>query len=127
MEMPFTEMPSGLGIARYFIEECASKPQGAEGYDIYREGGDYCYIWKLLECDLDYEGSWLLEVRTSLNGTETRDFLKVIQKGGKVYCEWRNKPVEVFCSRNEWNGHMVDGIQWFTATTVANFFDDYED
>jgi len=127
MEMPFTQVPTGLGIAYYFVQECASKSQGADGFDLYREGDDYCYVWKQAECDFDYEGSYLLEVRTHINGNESRDFLFVVNKGGKVTAEWRNKPVNVFCSKNEWNDHMVDGLQWFAQATAFNFANDYED
>jgi len=126
MEMPFNQMPSGLGIAHYFIEECAGKSQGSEGFDLYREGDDYCYAWKQLECDFDYEASYLLEVRTSINGNETRDFLMVVNKGGKVTAQWHNKPVHAFCSKNEWNDHMTEGIRWFANSTTFNFADDYE-
>ena len=126
-ELPFTEVPSGIGIAHYFVEECAGKQQGADGFDLWREGSDYCYVWKMLECDLDYEGSYLLEVRTNIDGEETRDFLFVSTKDGKIDCRWRNQPVKFFCSQNEWNEHLSDGLAWFARLTTCAFADDWQD
>ena len=60
-ETPFGHMPSGIEIARYFIRHCVTKSQGSEGFDLYRDGDDYSYIWKVAELDLDLSAAYLLE------------------------------------------------------------------
>lgn len=113
MEIPFDQLPTGGEIARYFVRHLSQKPQGYDGFDLWRDGDDYCYVWRLSELDFDYEGAWLLEVRTHNGGEETRDLLLVWQKEGRVECEWRNTPVNVFCPIDEMREYLRKGFAWF--------------
>jgi len=113
MEMPFSQIPTGSQIAHYFVSECSTSNQGSEGFDLYRDGSDYCYIWETARLDLDYDGVCLLEVRTGHGEEETRDFLLVMMVDGKIECEWRNKPVKVFCPSEAMKSHLRDGLAWF--------------
>jgi hypothetical protein len=113
MEMPFDQLPSGGDIARYYVRELSQRSQGAEGFDLWRDGADYCYIWRLSELDFDYEGAWLLEVRTNKDDVEFRDLLLVWQKEGRIECEWRNTPVKIFCPSDEMREYLRNGFAWF--------------
>jgi hypothetical protein len=123
METPFIQLPSGHSIAHYFVSDCAGKPQTFEGFDLWRDNDNYCYAWKLAELDLDYEGAWLLEIRTNTNGEETRDFLFVSQKDGKVDSHWFNQPVKFSCSSEEMKRHIAKGLGWFANLSEGVFCD----
>lgn len=121
MEMPFDQLPSGGEIARYFLRHLSAKPQGSEGFDLYRDGEDYCYIWKVAELDLDLSCAYLLEVRTNTNGVETRDCLYVrhnpMDELGSLICEWYQKPVAFFDGyTNEW---VRGAFRWFAVRATS--------
>jgi hypothetical protein len=123
-EILFSQMPTATQIVHYFISECAHKSQGSEGFDLYRDGGDYCYVWKLAEVDMDLSAAWLLEVRTSVNDVETRDFLYVRHNPsdelGGLFCIWYQKPVAYFS--DDYNGEYLNGaFKWFTQRASALF------
>ena len=123
-ETPFGQMPTATQIARYFISECAHRPQGCEGFDLYEDGGDYCYVWKTAEVDMDISAAWLLEVRTGVGGVETRDFLYVrhdpTDELGSLVCVWYQKPVAYFS--DGYNGEYLNGaLRWFTGRASALF------
>lgn len=117
---PFAEPPSGAEIANYFVEEHARNfdGQGCEGISLSRDGRDYCYLWVEAMVDHDLEQFYLLEVRTNREPHgETRDFLYVacgVGFGGKVECEWYNKPIKYFGpSQDEHMNHFYHGMRWF--------------
>lgn len=124
-------MPTGIDIAHYFIEKCSAVPQSPEGYNLYRQGSDYCYIWNTLAFDLDYQGAWLLEVRTSVEDVETRDFLFVSLKlngaRSRIEGEWFNNPITEF--KATWEQHcdyMTAGMDWFNNLCQSVFYDTSE-
>lgn len=120
MAMPFSQIPTGGEIARYFVEYLSQLSQGYDGFDLWRDGDDYCYIWRLAQLDFDFEGAWLLEVRTHTDGEETRDLLFVWLKDGRVECEWRNTPVNVFCPADEMRDYLRKGYAWFHHRSSEN-------
>lgn len=110
------DIPSGVQIANWFNENHAKRLhqfQTADGLDLVREGTNYCYVWLTSYVDMDYEGYFLLEVRTSNEDTETRDFL-VVRLGCKgMACEWYNKPIRTTEPAHEHRWHLRDGMVWF--------------
>jgi hypothetical protein len=114
MENLFSQLPSGWQIANEYVRELSQTPQGSEGFDLWRDGEAYCYVWRLAELDFDYEGAWLLEVRTKNDGDETRDLLFVWQKDGEIRCEWRNTPIEFFAPADEMRAYLKQGFAWFS-------------
>ena len=114
METPFDQLPSGWEIARYFVRRCANQQQTHEGFDLWRDGDEYSYVWKLVEIDLDYNHSWLLEVRTSTNGDEeTRDLLIVRSYDGEITYLWQNAPIAFSATPEAHEAYLRKGMEWF--------------
>jgi hypothetical protein len=116
-ESPFYDIPSGVGIAHYFMEELRAQRQGADGFPLWREGNDYCYLWVLSSIDLDYVETYLLDIRTNIGGTETRDFLKVEMIGIRIECEWHNEPIAFRAPWLEHEARMNRGLNWLRSST----------
>lgn len=135
---PFYQMPTGIEIANYYIENCAKVPQGAEGFNLWQEDDEYCYVWETAKIDYDFQMAWLLEVRTFIGGIETRDFLftainPFMNRFGKsphesqsfTLAEWWNNPYNPFtASVEECTLHMENGIKEFVNWALREFYAD---
>lgn len=121
---PFIDIPGGVDIAAYFLEEKARDfdGQGADGIPLYREGRAYSYLWVMAHVDLDLDQFYLLDIRTA-GGVEpfdeSRDFLLVmtgVTTGGKPEVQWENQPIG-FSD----DGHLERlnrGLKWFSNAVV---------
>lgn len=114
-DSPFTNIPSGIGIAHYFFEETDRRNNGADGIDLFRDGADYCYLWVEAMIDHDMRESYLLDVRTSVGETgETRDFLFVNAGGGSpMQVEWQNEPIAFSADHEAHRDRGYKGLLWF--------------
>jgi len=122
---PFDSIPTGEEIAQHFYSECAGKRQDARGFDLYRDGSDYCYLWVQGHFDFDLSESWLIEVRTYLNGSEVRDMMIVTAKYGKFQWEWQGGPSNnTDSSFDEYQDYMTKALTWFANRTISEFVDD---
>ena len=102
MSSPFDSIPSGIDIAHYFVEATGRVNPGCDGIDLYREGRDYCYLWVETTVDLDMWLAYMLDIRTHVNGTETRDYLFVfVGAGNRFDVEWHQKPEITFAPDRE--------------------------
>lgn len=115
----FAEPPRGVDIARYFLEETDRRHE-ADGIELWREGSEYCYLWKYVEIDHDLRVSYLLDVRTSRENTpgqfkETRDLLFVHAGIGLTSpeVEWWNRPIRFDADREDHLDWHHDGLRWF--------------
>jgi hypothetical protein len=124
-EAPFWDIPGGIDIAHYFLEEKAQAfdGQGADGIALYRDGRAYSYLWVMAHVDLDLDQFYLLDIRTA-GGTEpfdeTRDFLLVmsgVSTGGKPEVEWENRPID-FASHDHID-RLHRGLKWFANGVVS--------
>jgi hypothetical protein len=111
-------IPSGVEIKNWFLENHAKpyyRAQSAEGFDLVREGNEYCYIWMMAYVDMDLSSYFLLEVRTDDGKTETRDFLFVATDYDGNYCEWYNKPHKPFEEKpvDYWPDYFIGAMKWF--------------
>lgn len=121
---PFDSMPTGSEIAHHFYNECAGERQGFDGFDLYRDGNDYCYLWVQGHFDFDLSESWLVEVRTHLNGTEVRDMMIVTTNKGVMRWEWQGGPAHRFDSfYDEYQDYMTKALSWFASRTISEFVD----
>ena len=124
MEQPFDTMPTGGEIAHHFIEVCAYTQQDAQGYDLWRDGQDYCYLWMQGHFDFDMSQSWLIEVRTYLNGAEVRDMMIVTSKHGHLRWEWQGGPSHPNrASYDEYQDYMSKALSWFANRTISELVD----
>lgn len=122
-EAPFLEVPAGVDIARWFVDEVPNKTHGCEGIDLWRgEDTNYCYLWITSTVDLDMSYYWLLDIRTSVSGVpfgETRDFLFVASGAGAgidpFACEWFNHPIQFSAPAEQHRQHLADGLEWFAS------------
>jgi hypothetical protein len=115
---PFESIPGGQDIALYFIEDTDRRNRGCDGIDLWRDGRDYCYLWVEAMVDYDLNEFYLLDIRTSQNGTETRDFLYVacgFGMGGQsgVECEWHQQPINFSDTREAHVARSQAGLKWF--------------
>lgn len=116
---PFQEIPDGLSIAHWFVEDLPNqKYHGADGIDLWRgDDGTYCYLWIEATVDQDLSYFWLLDIRTAPTSAkfgETRDFLLVwwdLNDG--VQCEWYNHPIAFLASVQEHRDQLRSGLEWF--------------
>ena len=121
---PFTDVPGGIDIAHYFLEEKARDfdGQGADGIKLSRDGRAYCYAWVTAHVDLDLDQFYLLDIRTAGGKEpfdETRDFLLVmsgVTTGGKPEVEWENNPID-FTSEDHID-RLHRGLKWFSNSVV---------
>lgn len=130
-ESPFLEVPGGIDIGRYFWHEIVMADQqvphrrgqyhGCDGIDLWRDGGDYCYLWVEATVDHDMWMAYLLEVRTSRGGVESRDHLYLAAGAGDLFeVEWRNKPIAPFQTPLDDNvDHHRDAMRWFVEREVG--------
>jgi hypothetical protein len=119
-EAPFLEVPDGISIAHYFIEETDRRNRGCDGIDLYREGRDYCYVWVEAMVDDDMQESYLLDIRTCVGDSddlfrETRDFLYIRSGGGlnAPEVEWHNHPIRFDAPHEGHADRNYDGLVWF--------------
>lgn len=113
------DVPSGVEIASWFRREHERRLgafQGCDGLSLVRDGRDYCYVWLMAYVDLDMEAYYLLDVRTSTGGTETRDFLLVFSGGGLGHCEWHQHPIETSAHYTEHRDRLRAGLRWMAET-----------
>lgn len=125
---PFEGIPSAGAIAQWWCNDDEdddgkailsparhySYIQGTEGFDIYRDGNDYCYVWMTAFVDADMDVFYLLDVRTSLDDAETRDFLYVAMGAGHgAECTWHQKPINFSASAEEHKDRFWEGMGWF--------------
>jgi hypothetical protein len=114
---PFEEIPSGVDLARYFWEHTDHTNPGYDGIDLWRDGEDYCYLWVHSMVDFDFNVFYLLDVRTSVGGEETRDSLFLhVGPFSKLDVEWRQKPV-AFQDATMYD--VYDSLQWFINKVKA--------
>jgi len=125
-ESPFDAIPSGVGIAHYFVEECHLDidNQGADGIPLWREVNAYSYAWVEAKVDHDLEQYWLLDIRTAKGEEpfdETRDFLFVATGVGikGVECEWHNQPVRFDASNDLHLERLNSGLKWFVQCVIG--------
>jgi hypothetical protein len=122
-EAPFSEVPSGTSIARYFWEETERRNNGCDGIDLYRDGGDYCYLWVTAMIDLDMWHAYLLDVRTHVGVEpgkigETRDYLFLFAgAGGRFDVQWRNQPIDFGAPTDEHRDRLRAGMHWLASLT----------
>ena len=109
---PFAVIPNDEDLARHFVENCAYGQQSWDGFNIWREGDRYLYVWELSRVDLDLEVAWLLEVRDHSGDDEMRDFLLVISSNGSIITRRFNKPV---LWRETTGSRILEGLEWFTG------------
>ena len=120
-EQPFDTVPSGIEIARYFLHHTDRQNGGYDGIDLYRDGGDYCYLWVEAFIDLEFFQGWLLEIRTKIDVPpgelgETRDYLAVVAGPlGMVEVEWYNNPVEFADPEVDHWIRLSDGLMWLVG------------
>jgi len=127
-ESPFYDIPAGVDIARFFVEEWCARfdGQGADGMPLWREGRAYCYMWLEAKVDHDLEQYFLLDIRTAKGEEpfdETRDFLFVACGVGihnQVECEWHNKPVAFGADMETHLDRLNDGLKWFVSSVVEH-------
>ena len=113
---PFDALPSGIEIARYFWHETKRKNNGYNGIDLWREENEYCYLWVEAFVDHDYYHHYLLEIRTHVNGKETRDFLFLsagIQNHFDV--EWWGHPIDFDAPWEEYRDRFAKAMHWFVG------------
>lgn len=118
---PFAEVPSALGIAHYLWEE-TDRTHGCDGIKLWRDGASYCYLWIESMVDHDMWIDYLIEVRTKV-GTEdfneTRDYLFVSYRQGKMEAEWHNKPIRFDAPTDHHIDRLRDGLIWFAERVVG--------
>lgn len=112
----FAEVPSGTDIANWFLMETDRRNDGPDGVgDLFREGPDYCYLWVEAMVDDDMWAAYLLDVRTKVEGSETRDFLYV--RSGVGYrapeVEWHQRPVRFDDDVEVHRDRAYEGLRWF--------------
>lgn len=134
-ETPFTEVPSGIDIARYFWHDIVmADPQvpyrrgqyhGCDGINLWREDGDYCYLWVQATADHDMWMAYLLDIRTHTGGVETRDHLYLAAGGGDLFeVVWHNQPTRPFEAPLDDNiDHYYAAMKWFVERDVSTIED----
>lgn len=122
---PFAEVPSALGIAHYLWEE-TDRTHGCDGITLWRDGASYCYLWITSMVDHDEWIDYLLEIRTKVDDEETRDFLFVSYRRGKMEVEWHNKPIRFDAPYDNHIDRFRDGMHWF-AERVTGVLERIED
>jgi hypothetical protein len=116
-EAPFVDVPSGVDLARYFWHETDHQNPGCDGIDLWRDGADYCYLWVEAMADHDLFRSYLLDVRTKREGTETRDFLFLhVGIGERFEVEWHQHPTRF---EDDSMDRVHDGLLWFVSSAIA--------
>lgn len=110
---PFQTIPSGIEIARYFWHETERRNNGCDGIRLFRDGSDYCYLWVKAIVDHDLWHSYLLDIRTHVDGVETRDFL-FLHAGadGAFDVEWHNQPIRFDAATEAHRERFATGMQW---------------
>jgi hypothetical protein len=110
-----------MEIARYFWEE-TNRTHDAEGINLWRDGKAYCYLWVEAMVDHDMWIDYLLDVRTHSGDRdfdETRDFLFVSYRHGKLEVDWHQHPVKF---DDEWEQHRERhraGLHWFADKVMG--------
>ena len=126
-DAPFVDVPGGIDIARYFWHEIVMADQpvpyrrgqyhGCDGITLWREGRDYCYLWVEATVDHDMWMAYLLDIRTSVNGTETRDRLYLAAGAGDLFeVEWHNQPTKPLDDSID---HHYAAMQWFVSRDLG--------
>lgn len=124
-ESPFSEVPSGIEIAHYFVDQTDRRNPGCDGIDLYRKDRDYCYLWVEGMFDHDMWLSYLLDIRTAVGREdkkfrESRDFLFVhFGTGGIFEVEWHNHPIDFDATVEEHRERSWTGWQWFLKLMEA--------
>lgn len=114
-EYPFADIPSGVDIGHYFWDETDRRNPGCDGIALYREGNSYCYLWMEAMVDHDMWHSYLLDIRTSARGKETRDFLFLhVGAGGVFEVEWHNQPIDFDAPTEAHWERFEAGMRWLT-------------
>lgn len=122
----FLEVPTGIDIAHYFIEETDRRNNGCDGIDLFRDGQDYCYLWVEATVDDDMWEAFLLDIRTCVGDPadtfrETRDFLFVrVGVGGMFEVEWHNQPIRFDAPTEAHRERGHDGLLWFVGRVEAS-------
>lgn len=129
---PFVDIPSGVEIARWFIESgTCRKSNDAEGFWLWRdrESGAYSYVWIEAYVDDDMEAYWLLDVRTSGDEGESRDFLfvgSVVDQGAgetadqhRIEACWHQEPIAFGAGVDAHVVRGTDGLIWFAGQREA--------
>ena len=119
-EQPFEDVPGGIDIARYFLEEKARDfdGQGVDGIKLYRDGREYCYAWVTAHVDLDLDGFFLLDVRTN-DGDKESTRLPVRRPASELIIPTSNGRT----SRSDFSSHdhierLHRGLTWFNNGVV---------
>ncbi len=119
-ESPFTSIPSGVDIAHYFWEETSRRNDTCNGINLWRDDSDYCYLWVTSMIDHDMRESYLLDIRTNTNGSETRDFLFTnFGGGGPMETQWRNKPIDFYAPSEDHADNFRAAMRWFINADEA--------
>lgn len=110
---PFEALPSAHDIAHYFTTK-TNRRHDCEGISLWRDGQDYCYLWVEATVDHDYQMYYLLDIRTSLAGLESRDYLYVAEGPDEpVRYERHNDPVYFSAPVPEHFRRNKRGLLWF--------------
>ena len=128
-ERPFVNVPDGISIARYFWHEVVMADQqvpyrrgqyhGCDGINLWRDDRDYCYLWVEATVDHDMWMGYLLEVRTNIDGVESRDHLYLAAGGGDLFeVEWRNQPIGFDAPLDDRIDHHHAAMHWFVEKNV---------
>lgn len=129
-ESPFIDVPEGIDIARYFWHEVVMADQqvpyrrgqyhGCDGINLWRDGRDYCYLWVEATVDHDMWMGYLLEIRTNIGGSESRDHLYLAAGGGDLFeAEWRNQPIRFGAPLDDHIDHHRAAMHWFVGKNVG--------
>lgn len=129
-DAPFLEVPTAIDLARYFWHEVVlvdrdgphrvGNYHGCDGIALWREGGEYCYLWVEVTVDHDMWMSYLLDVRTKRDGVETRDYVLLEAGSGDLFeVEWHNQPIRFDADTDAHIDRLHDGLKWFTERVIG--------
>lgn len=124
-DAPFLSMPGAVDLARYFwheivLEQRLGNYHGCDGITLYRDGKDYCYLWVEATVDHDMWMSYLLDVRTKIDGIETRDYVFLDAGADDLFeCEWHNQPIRFDAPVDAHIDRLHAGLKWFTGLVIG--------
>lgn len=99
-------------IAHWFADNYLSNWNGGqpcEGLEIERDGHDYCYAWMCAYVDRDLQIYFLLDIRTYVDGVETRDYLYISTGTYGERCQFQQAPVRF---EDDTPTRLYAGIRW---------------
>lgn len=118
------QVPTGLEIANFVETNIIgqyAKVQSCDGYDLTRDGDEYCYLWMEAFVDFDFVYHVLIDVRTHNGIEEDRTYLAVSTGLAKKVWAWHD-----FSYHDHDSGYrFVHGMNWFTNFIASNMEDSF--